>query len=46
MNPKTVNLAVTEEAIVDEAITSEPKASNKTVIYFKKEQNTQAYKKN
>ena len=42
---KTDNLAVTEEANVDEAITAESKAINKMEMFLKNEQNTQAYKK-
>ena len=42
---KTDNLAVTEEANFDEAITAEAKASNKMGIYLKEERKTQSYKK-
>ena len=45
INSKTDNLAVTEEANVDEAITAEYKAINKMEMFLKNEQNTQAYKK-
>ena len=45
ISPKTNNLAVTEEANVDEAITAEVKASNTMEIYPQKERKTKAYKK-
>ena len=45
MNSKTDNLAVTEEANVDEAITSEAKAINKMEIDIQKEIKIKLYKK-
>ena len=44
-NLKTDNLAVTEEANVDESITAESKASNKMEIDLQKEHITKSYKK-
>ena len=41
----TDNSAVVKEANIDEAITSESKASNKMEIHLKEEQRTQAYNK-
>ena len=40
----TDNLAVAEDANVDEAVTSEAKTSNNTEIYLKEERKKQAYK--
>ena len=45
-NSTTDNLALAEEANVDEAVTVESKASNDVEINIKEERKTQAYKKN
>ena len=42
-NSNTENLAVTDEANVDEAITAEAKASNKIEFSIKAELKTQSY---
>ena len=45
-NSTTDNLAVAEEANVDESVTAEAKASNEVEIDLKETQKTQAYKNN